>query len=77
MQRRYATETSERVRVREVLSDVQARSTFGCLTRGQSWAPPLHDPVARADLEAVSQRADHVLVGAYDTAGTLIWSRQE
>lgn len=73
----FATESSDLKRVHDVFEDGQAMTTFGILASDLSWAPTRHSNPTRAEVEDMVRHADHVLVGAYDSTGTLIWSRQE
>lgn len=73
----FATEASDVNRVRDVFEDGQAMTTFGVLASNLPWTPTRHSDLARAELEDVVRHTDHVLVGAYDSTGTLIWSKQK
>lgn len=73
----FATEASNLNRVYDVFADVQALTTFGILASDLSWAPTGHNDLARATLNDIVRHFDHVLVGAYDSTGTLIWSKQK
>jgi hypothetical protein len=72
----FATEASDLGRVHHVFQDGQAMTIFGILASELSWTPTRHSDLARAELEDVVLHADHMLVGAYDSTGTLIWSKQ-
>ncbi len=73
----FATEASDVNRVYDVFEDGQAMTTFGILASDLSWMPTHHGNLARAKLEDIVRHVDHVLVGAYDSTGTLIWSKQK
>jgi hypothetical protein len=72
----FATEASDVNRVRAVFEDGQAMTTFGILASDLSWTPLRHDDLARAQVEDLVRHIDHILVGAYDSTGTLFWGRQ-
>jgi hypothetical protein len=72
----FATEAADLKRVRDVFEDGQAMTTFGILASDLSWTPSRHNDLARAQLEDMVRHTDHVLVGAYDSTGTLLWSKQ-
>lgn len=70
----FATEASDRTQVRAVFEDGQAKTTFGLLAHNLSWTPTPHSDLARTQVEDLVRHADQVVVGAYDSTGTLLWS---
>ena len=70
----FATEASDRTQVRAVFEDGQATTTFGLLAHNLSWTLTPHSDLARTQVEDLVRHADQVVVGAYDSTGTLLWS---
>jgi hypothetical protein len=71
-----ATEVSSYDRVHHVFDDVQAMTIFGVLASNLPRSVTPQEVVTQTALADVVRLADHVLVGAYDSGGMLIWSTQ-
>jgi hypothetical protein len=70
----FATEASTYNRVHHVFDDVQAMTIFGVLASELPRSVTPQEVVTQTAVADVVRLADHVLVGAYDSGGMLIWS---
>lgn len=67
------TEAADERRMHDFYNDVQALTTFGVLTHDVEL--PLHGELPQETLDRAVGQADHIVIGAYEDLGVLIWSR--